>query len=163
MSTLNIKGWQAHEQLGELYIETLCQNAYYEGAAGTIRDAVLLALSGDNKTNANIGCIDAAAKLTRDAMGFVERCLGWVSDDWFKGGADWKRIDAYWDSADSSDAGRRWLIEQLQEQSERAWRAYFDHAGRPGVSDLGVRWHHDMALAATFLEAAAMLLQEVEA
>lgn len=148
-----------YEQLGELYIETLAQNAYYQGAAGTIASAVFESLIGDSREAHNTGCLAAASKLTRDAMGFMERTLSWISDDWFKGGADWARIDQSWDQALNATE-QRWLHEQLSEQADRAWRAYFDHSGRPDPSKLGLRWHHDMALAASFLQAAAMLVAD---
>ena len=149
-----------YEQLGELYIETLCQNAYYEGAAGTIRDAVLGAAAVTINKQADPGdLLCAAQKLTHDAMGFVERCLSWVSDDWLRNRCDWARIDAFWDGTDRSDIA--WVTEELDQQADRAWKTYFDHAGKP-VTDLGIRWHHDLALAATFLQAAALLLKEVQ-
>jgi len=148
-----------YEQLGELYLEVLCENAYYEGAAGTIRDAVLLGLSNSNKAEAAIGSLDAAQKLTQDAMGFLERTIGRVSTDWLRNRCDWARIDAFWDGTDRSDIA--WVTEELDLQADRAWKTYFEHAGKPS-GETFVRWHHDMALAATFLQAAALLLKEVQ-
>ena len=148
-----------YEQLGELYLETLCQNAYYEGATGTIRDAVLLGLSNSNKAEAAIGSLVAAQKLTQDAMGFLERTIGRVSTDWLRNRCDWARIDAFWDGSDRSDIA--WVTEELDLQADRAWKTYFEHAGKPS-GELGVRWAHDMALAATFLQSAALLLKDVQ-
>ena len=153
-----MNGITTYEQLGELYIETLAQNAYYQGAAGTIFDAVHAAAGcGGNPDGPDL--LRAAEKLTQDAMGFMERTLGWISGDWFKGGADWARIDQSWNQPLNATE-QRWLHEQLSEQADRAWRAYFDHSGRPDPSKLGLRWHHDMALAASFLQAAAMLVAD---
>lgn len=157
-----------HEKLGELYTQTLCQDAYYEGAAGTIRDAVLGSVSwlGDKPI-----CLDsamaAAEKLTHDAMGFLDCTIGLINTDWLENRCDWHRIDAFFNKQlDQNELS--WVIEQLNEQQERVWKIYFEHAGATGrhLADgepaLGLRWHHDLALAATFLEAAAMLLSEVK-
>jgi hypothetical protein len=149
-----------YEQLGELYLETLCQNAYYDGAAGTIRDAVLGAAAVAFDKQADPGdLLCAAQKLTLDAMGFLERSIGRVSTDWLRNRCDWARIDAFWDGTDRSDIA--WVTEELDLQADRAWKTYFEHAGKP-ITELGVRWHHDVALAATFLQAAALLLKEVQ-
>ena len=159
-----------YEQLGELYIETLAQNAYYRGAAGTIVDAisswhdVLSVIKPDQPSQRRPHQMNAAAKLTRDAMGFVERTVSWVSDDWFKGGADWARIDAYWDSATLNPDETQWVIEQLSEQGKRAWSAYRSYLPDGVLYNGGIHlnWIHDLALAATFLQSAALLLKEVE-
>ena len=170
----------SYEQLGELYLETLCQNAYYGGAAGTIRDAVLTA-AGCGGPADGPDLLRAAQKLTLDAMGFLERSIGQVSTDWLRNQCDWARIDAFWDATERSirypygdycpegteteieaaQAECRWVIEQLDLQADRAWKTYFEHAGKP-ITNLGIRWHHDLALAATFLQAAALLLKEVQ-
>ena len=156
-----------HEKLGDLYRESLCQDAYYKGAAGTIVDAVLGSFAWLAATNPDLNtCREAASKLTRDAMGFMERTIGLIHDDWLSNKCDWARIDAYFYNEGNND--HEWVIEQLNEQQERVWKIYFDYAGRPdstageGRERLGIRWHHDLALAATFLEAAAMLLSEVK-
>ncbi|MEY4359816.1 MAG: hypothetical protein RLZZ631_1302 [Cyanobacteriota bacterium] len=147
-----------NEQLGELYLETLCQNAYYEGAAGTIRDAVLGA-AGCGGPADGPDLLRAAQKLTLDAMGLLERSIGRILTDWLRNRCDWARIDAFWDGTDRSDIA--WVTEELDLQADRAWKTYFEHAGKP-VTNLGIRWHHDLALAATFLQAAALLLKEVQ-
>ena len=157
---------KTYEQLDELYVETLAQNAYYKGAAGTVADAVIAAAGcGGDPDGPDL--IRAAHKLTNDAMGFVERCLSWVSNDWFEGGADWRRINAFfiplstesWEAIELS-----WVIEALKEQGDRAWRAYFDLSGDVDkvalCNRVGHYWHHDLSLAATFFQAAALLLQE---
>ena len=148
------------EQLGELYLETLSQDAYYEGAAGTICDAVLMALSGDNKANAAIGSLDAAQKLTHDAMGFLERTISRISSDCLDNRCDWVRIDAA--ITGKCDPGElSWVTEQLGQQGDRAWSAFCNLATQP--QDNGYLWHHDLATAATLLKAAALLLKEVDA
>ncbi|MFM1900242.1 MAG: hypothetical protein RLZZ216_818 [Cyanobacteriota bacterium] len=147
-----------YEQLGELYLETLCQNAYYDGAAGTIRDAVLLALSGDNKTEAAIGSLDAAQKLTHDAMGFLERAVSHVSRDCEDNRCDWARIDAFWDGTDRSDIA--WVIQELEQQSGNAWRLSFHGDGKS--QRLSLKTRHDLNVASVFLSAAALLLKEVQ-
>ena len=183
------------EQLSDLYRESLCQDAYYNGAAGTIVDAVVAQLHG-NHAHIIGGLIDAAAKLTHDAMGFVERTISLIHDDLLSNECDWARIDDYFkgylvstswissatsipmSSPEDGEENRRrcqawnaelpWVIEQLNKQSQRVWKIYFDYAGRSdltageGRERLGMRWHHDLALAATFFEAAAMLLSEVK-
>jgi hypothetical protein len=56
--------------------------------------------------------------------------------------------------------------EQLELQAGRAWKTYFEHAADLAAIEranrIGMRWHHDLALAATFLQAAALLLKEVQ-
>ncbi len=168
-----------YEQLPELYLGVLCSDAYYEGAAGTIRDAVLSAAGcGGNPDGPDLAL--AAQKLTRDAMGFLERTIGRISSDCLDTRCDWARIDSFWGMADllshpegdycpesteseleAAQIELCWVVEQLDQQADRAWRTYFDHASKP-VTDLGIRWHHDLALAATFLQAAALLLKEVQ-
>ena len=159
---------KTYEKLGELYIETLCQNAYYAGGAGAIRDAVISRIavneiSGDLN---NEHCRDGVAKLTRDAMGFMERTISLISDDQRSGETDWARIDAYFNAPipenhhlDFNSAldtpETRWMIEQLSKQAERSWDAYTDHAKAD--------WAHDISMAATFFKAAAMILSEVVA
>ena len=156
------------ERLGELYTQTLCQDAYYEGAAGTIRDAVLgsVAWLADKSIDLN-DAITAAQKLTHDAMGFLDCTIGLIDTDWLENRCDWKRIDSFFDKQlDQNELG--WVIEQLDEQQQRVWKIYFEHAGAPGrhLADgepaLGIRWHHDLALAATFLQAAGLILQEIK-
>lgn len=152
---------KSFEPLGELYIETLCQNAYYEGAAASIRDAVLdwhgvLSMIDPGVQNtSNSHAISASHKLIHDAMGFMERTLSWISEDWLKGGADWKQIDAFFESSEIASSEISWVIAQLHEQSERAWDAYTDHAKAD--------WAHDISMAATFFKAAAMILSEAKA
>jgi hypothetical protein len=149
-----------YQELGELYLQTLCQNAYYEGAAGTIRDAVLGAAAVVIGKQVDPGdLIRAAQKLTLDAMGFLERTIGRVSTDWLRNRCDWARIDAFWDGTDRSDIA--WVTEELDSQADRAWKTYYEHAVKPS-GETFVRWHHDLALAATFLQAAALLLKEVQ-
>ena len=159
---------KTHEKLGELYIETICQNAYYEGAARTIRDAVVSHITF-NEISCDLNdehCRDAAAKLTRDAMGFMERTISLISDDQRSGETDWARIDAYFNAPipekhhlDFNSAldtpETRWMIEQLNKQSERACDAYTDHAKAD--------WAHDVSMACVFLKAAALILNVVVA
>lgn len=168
-----------YQELGELYLETICQNAYYEGAAGTIRDAVITA-AGHGGYADGPDLIRAAQKLTLDAMGFLERTIGRVSTDWLRNRCDWARIDEFWRvggrirysygdytptgteaEQEAAQAECQWVTEELDSQADRAWKTYFEHAGKPS-GELGVRWAHDLALAATFLQAAAMLLKEVQ-
>ena len=157
-----------YAQLGELNTQTLCQDAYYEGAAGTIHDAVLGSVSwlGDKPI-----CLDsamaAAEKLTHDAMGFLDCTIGLIDTDWLENRCNWHRIDAFFDKQlDQNEL--RWVVEQLDEQQQRVWKLYFEHAGSTsrhladGEVALGHRWHHDLALAATFLQAAGLILQEVK-
>ena len=157
-----------YERLGELYTQTLCQNAYYNGAAGTIRDAVLgsVAWLSDKSIDLN-DAITAAQKLTHDAMGFLDCTIGLIDTDWLENRCDWKRIDSFFDNQlDQNEL--QWVIDQLDEQQQRVWKIYFEHAGATGrhLADgdpaLGIRWHHDLALAATFLQAAGLILQEVK-
>ena len=139
------------EPLGELYVGTLVENANYGGIPGTIRDAVWASLQGDTKTNINCGLIDAAAKVTHDAMGFVEQSKGWVSGDWIASNphqlqrlCDWKRIDAFFDMASLHQTDERfWVIHQLEEQVTRCS-------------------YSDMRMEAQLFNAAALLLKEVQ-
>ena len=139
------------EPLGELYVGTLVEDAHHGGIPATIRDAVWASLQGDTKTDINCGLIDAAAKITHDAMGFVEHSKGWVSEDWIASDphqlsrlCDWKRIDAFFDMASLHQTDERlWVIHQLEEQFTRCCQ-------------------YDMDLTALLFDAAALLLNEVE-
>jgi hypothetical protein len=157
----------SYKEVNESYLGTLCSNAYYEGGAGTIRDAVLMALQFDTSDASSGRMIDAAEKLTRDAMGLLETSISLVHDDWLNSKCDWNRIDEFFSSS-FGPAELFWMITQLEEQQQRVWKIYFEHAGAigrhlpDGELALGHRWHHDLALAATFLQAAALLLKEAE-
>ena len=136
---------KSFEPLGELYIGTLVENALYQGVPGTIRDAVWASLQGDTQANIDGGLVDAAAKLTRDAMGLVEHDRGWVSSDWLDESlCDWKRLDSFWDMASLHETDERlWVIHQLETQSLRCCL--------------------DLNHIAVLFGAAALLLKEVEA
>jgi len=149
------------EQLGELYVGTLVSDAYFKGAAGTVADAVLEALTGDTGDNTRRGCLDAAARLTRDAMGFLEHTVGLIDQDWLAGRCDWARIDQCWGQPLNA-VEQRWLHEQLSEQADRAWNTYRRYLpdGEEHNGGIHLDWIHDLALAATFLQAAAMLVAD---
>lgn len=141
---------KSFEPLGELYVGTLVSNAHYQGVPGTIRDAVWASLQGDTKININCGLIDAAAKLTHDAMGFVEHSKGWVSSDWLGSDpnerlCDWRRVDTFFDTASLHETAERdWVIHQLDEQATRCHLI-------------------DDVIAGMSFRTAALLLKEVEA
>lgn len=169
------------EQLGELYLESLCQDAYYGGAAGTIVDAVTTA-AGCGGAPDGPDLIRAAAKLTRDAMGYLQRTIGQISTDWMEEGCDWARIDQFWDNGaskaehpngdylaegteaevEAAKAEAIWAHEQLKQLGERTWGTYRSYLpdGEKHNGGIHLDWIHDLALAATFLQAAAALVAE---
>ena len=147
----------AFEQLDELYVGTLVSNAYRGGAAGSIANAVLEAQTGATDENMRRGCLDAAFRLTLDAMGFLEHTIGLIDQDWLAGRCDWARIDQCW-RHQLNAAEQRWL----HEQGKRAWSTYRRYLpdGEEHNGGIHMNWIHDLALAATFLQAAAALVDE---
>lgn len=165
-----------YAQLSELYLGTIASNARHRAAAGTIAEAVITAAGcGGNPDGPDL--MRAACTLTRDAMGILEDCISHISIDCRQDRCDWARIDAVWDQAQFDSCSKYtdncprflfyeavWLQQELNLQSERVWLIYLDHASTPsaqaGEPPRGVRWHHQMAQAATFLKAASLLVVE---
>lgn len=152
------------EELGELYTGTLVSNAYSGGAAGTISDAVITA-AGVNPDLVFIGLdlTTAAEKLTHDAMGYLEHCLGTLDKDWMDSRRDWHRIDEFWRNCEKACISKDWPPEeeaaeagwvhiQLIAATRQAWDDYQEHC----LAD----WSHDLPIAAAFLGAAANLVAE---
>ena len=165
------------EQLPELYLGTLVSDAYYEGFAGTIVSAinswhdVLEVTQPDQQSQRRPHQVNAASTFTRHAMGLLEATIGLISRDSLHETADWARIDRYWDNR-SNPADDAWAHAQLMQQAERCWGLYRSYAHPEGSQHndgLHCRWIHDLAMAATFLQAAALLIadafgiEEVEA
>lgn len=141
-----------YKELNESYLQTLSSNAYHDGAAGTIRDAVWAALQGDTNTDVNRGLIDAAKKLTHDAMGLLDATIGLIHNDWLDSKCDWHRIDGFFDKK-SDCLEKLWVINQLEEQSYRIEKIH---------AEFGPATGRGLATASTFLQAAFLLLNEVD-
>lgn len=170
------------EPLGELYVSHLVEDAYYKGAAGTIVDSVITA-AGCGGAPDGPDLMRAAAKLTRDAMGFLQHTIGLIDNDWNQEFCDWQRIDRFWDNhtnklqhprgdytadgikaeVEAAQEEALWAQEQLSAQGQRIWGTYSSYLP-DGVNYNGgihQEWIQDLALAATFLQAGALLLKEV--
>jgi hypothetical protein len=143
------------EQLPELYLGTLVSDAYYEGFAGTIVSAinswhdVVEILQPDQQSQRRPHQVNAASTLTHHAMGLLEHCVSGVSHEIIDQQRDWARIDRFWDEA-ATPAEVRWVHEQLQGVSTDVWDLFRCHRRED--------WSQDLAMAATFLQAAALLL-----
>ena len=156
------------EQLGELYLQTLASDARYQGAAGTIVSAitcwhdVLEILQPEQLSQLRPHQVSAACTLTHHAMGLLEAGIGLISKDTLHETTDWVRIDRYWDNR-SNPADDAWVHAQLTQQAERCWELYRDYANPEGTQNHGGihwEWIHDLAMAATFLRAAALLIAD---
>ena len=168
--------------LGELYLRALVDDAYHQGAAGSIRDAITTA-AGCGGAPDGPDLMRAACQLTRSAMGYLEQGLGQISRDELGEWVDWTRIDAFWGGCtnkaehpdgsyvadgteaevEAAQAEAIWVHEQLDNQGERIWLLHRDHANPEGSQHndgIHWRWIHEIALAATFLQAAALLIAD---
>lgn len=152
------------EELDELYVSTLQANAYWRGAAGTISDVVILAAGvNSDLTFTGLDLISAAAKLTRDAMGMLDHCIGTLNTDWLDSRRDWQRIDLFWFNCHKACISKDWppeeealeavwIHDQLTAATRQAWDDYEEHCRAD--------WSHDLPIAAAFLGAAANLVAE---
>ena len=151
------------EEIPELYLETIKSNAYYQGAAGTIVTAVIRAAGcGGDPDGPDL--IEAAAKLTRDGMGFADTCISFVDQDCLHDRRDWGRIDQSWDRCENSyenfegwppeEEAREavWIDKQLRAASADLLSAYAKHRQAD--------WCGDLHVAAIFFKAAAELVAE---
>ena len=148
------------EELPELYLETIKSNAYYQGAAGTIVTAVIRAAGcGGDPDGPDL--IRAAAKLTRDGMGFADTCIGQIDQDCLHDRRDWHRIDSFWDRCEASNLDwppeeeaqeAVWIDSQLRGASADLLHAYANHRRAD--------WCGDLHVAAIFFKAAAELVAE---
>ena len=148
------------EALPELYLETIKSNAYYQGAAGTIVTAVIRSAGcGGDPDGPDL--IRAAAKLTRDGMGFADTCIGLIDQDCLHDRRDWHRIDQFWDRCDGwrsvwppEDEAQEavGIDKQLRAASADLLSEYANHRQAD--------WCGDIHLSAIFLKAAAELVAE---
>ena len=182
MTTTTNTPTQGFKPLGELYLRALIDDAYHESAAGTIRDAITTA-AGCGGAPDGPDLMRAACQLTRSAMGYLEAGMGQISRDELEEWVDWARIDAFWDSCtnkaehpdggyvadgteaevEAAQAEAIWVHEQLDNQSERVSLLYRDYANPEGSQNHGGihwEWIHQIEQAATFLQAAALLLAD---
>ena len=150
------------EPLGEGYISTLVDNAYYRGFGGTIADAVIAA-AGCGGAPDGPDLIRAACKLTRDSMGFMEHCLSTVDQDYLRQQRDWSRIDEFWGNCETVGTYEGWppeqeaveavwIHKQLKLATKNALTSYAQHC----TAD----WCADIARAASGFAAAALLVAE---
>lgn len=147
------------EQLGELYLGTLVSDAYHQGFAGTIVDAingwhdVLEILQPDQQSQLRPHQVNAACTLTHHAMGLLEHCISGVSHEVVDQQRDWARIEAFWDGGPHSKETQLWMHGQLQAAATDTWDRFHELSGHAD-------WVHHLAMAATFLQAAAMLVAD---
>ena len=144
-----------HEPLGELYLEALVNDSYYGGIPSTISDAFQ-----------ESDPIDAAGKLTRDAMGMLELTISRISDDQLDlpHETDWPRLDAFWDGPSSLEE-RQWAIVELRSQALRCfdtYRAYADPKGSLHNGGIHWEWISDLRVAGILLMSASLFLKGVE-
>ena len=172
--------------LGELYLSCLANDAFHEGTAGSIRDAVINA-AGCGGAPDGPDLIRAAERLTRHAMGALELCISLISSDQLESpdGTHWPRLNAFFDARSSvmlphpdgdfdacgseAEQGQaqselRWVIEELKTQSLRChliYRSYSDPAGAKHAGGIHWDWISDLMTASTFLKASSLLLEEL--
>ena len=142
-----------YEQLGELYLEALVNDAYHGGVASTICDAIH---EGDP--------IDAAGMLVRHAMGKLEVTISRISDDQLDlpNETNWPRLDAFWNGPSSAEE-RAWVISELKMQADRCFDTHHDYADPKGsLHNGGIHWDWvaDLKVAGILLLVASSLLKQ---